>query len=749
MLYYFLVDKLIPHANYENKIEFDIAYLNQDEKLLIFFQNKVSTDLEYQSIDVPSSKVLNHISLNVPYIYMPRFILVFGDSNNVTFAISNLSVNGKLILNSKIKNELDLIGYRTLIKENVIYAQPTAGLLNVGFDLYKISNDFINLNHNEMNEYVNDENLLRGLFLLFLITVFYALHIFVFAKFKILTYKNNIHYLSLLFFLLLYSIAILLPYLDGGISKDTISIFFVFKNNLFLIFVPIAFIFLSNTVNNAVAKITIFVVSIIFLLIIAFDHFAQVVLGSRYFFSTTAKFAGNISDGYPFLITYLSTFAGLYYVLSLILYINLFFVLPNRLFCKRFFAILFVLFFVSFSFLFTFNKNLYSRFYNVFQVNINGLFTEGDFKRPYVAFKTYNENDMNYHKKNGMNKRQSVIVILVESFGCDCTFLCGKKNNYSSYIEELAHNNIWFPYYYSNNFHTNGAIFTISTGLPLINGAHGEDTYFNKIFYRNDLINEFKNNGYITAYYTPANLVFNKNRQLNMSNYSYISSVSDDYYTGKDKKGVFGSVSDGEMYNKIMVDLKKNDEPKFFMLTTISTHTPYITPWGTRDISLAYSYSDFALREFINNLKKINYFDNGIVVITGDHKGWGNSNNINSKTNYSMEDHRMPLIVINGKDHGKIIDNVSFSHASLGVMLEYLMLPTYSINKYQINPLDIDGGNEVILNYDAAKSNVVLVKHGTKEDVVLLDGDQTRFLGNKFTDDEELSILGFLSYLRP
>ena len=142
----------------------------------------------------------------------------------------------------------------------------------------------------------------------------------------------------------------------------------------------------------------------------------------------------------------------------------------------------------------------------------------------------------------------------------------------------------------------------------------------------------------------------------------------------------------------------------------------------------------------------LNYFDNGIVILTGDHKGWGNNEQSFENTkNLSIE--KLPLIMINGYEHGKVFDRALFSHTSLGIMLEYLMLSEYEKNKYQVNPL-LDQKSEVILHYNGQRPNNVLVRVGDKESEVLLDGDQTRFVDDKFSATEQETILGLISFTR-
>lgn len=741
VFYKLSLDYVLPPLKYDNTIEFDIAYLNQDEKLIAFFKEKNAKMHDAYAIEIPASQQLNHITLLVPYVYNPSFYFMFGESNAVTFALSNLKVNGSLLEYSKIKSELEASGYTAVVKDTVIYAEPKKDATLGYFDLYRISDSFINIDQIELNDYLSDERNLRVLyyFIIFFVVLFFAKLIN--NKFLGHISEEHLFTFSIVSYVFLVCFALVSTQVDLSDSR-LFEIIIFFKNNLFVVIFPLFILLLAKKFK--ILKYIFIPISILFMLFIGIDHFAQVVFGSRFFWETTAKFAGSIMDGIPFIVSYVTTTSGLFYLLSFLLIIPLC-IFDKKSINKNVLSIMSFLVVLCFIVLFVLNKSNFSKYYNVVQVNVNGLFTDGDYKRPYYKFKRKTIQDLAYKTYDGLSQHKNVILILVESLACDVTFLCGNNYDYSPFMKQLASENIWFPNYYTNNFHTNGALFTITTGLPLINSAHGEDTFFNRAFYENDLVNSFKSEGYITAYYTPASPVLNKKKQLEVSNYTYISTVQDRFYDGKEKKGVFNSVSDEDMFNKIFYDLQINDNPKFFMLTTISTHTPYITPWGTRNVKQAYEYTDYVLKNFIEKLNNINYFKNGIVVITGDHRGWGK----NSKDSFSIESQRLPLIVIDGESHGIIKDDVSFSHSSIGVMLKYLMLSKYDKNKYQINPLNDSNKNEFIFNYDAAKVNSVLIKYGKKEDEILLDGDQTRFLGNSFNEDEQSSVLDFLSFLRP
>jgi phosphoglycerol transferase MdoB-like AlkP superfamily enzyme len=55
------------------------------------------------------------------------------------------------------------------------------------------------------------------------------------------------------------------------------------------------------------------------------------------------------------------------------------------------------------------------------------------------------------------------------------------------------------------------------------------------------------------------------------------------------------------------------------VLQTISFHKPYNTPYGTTQKD-AIRYADKSLFYFYLQLKKSGFFNNGILVVVGDHR---------------------------------------------------------------------------------------------------------------------------------
>jgi len=85
------------------------------------------------------------------------------------------------------------------------------------------------------------------------------------------------------------------------------------------------------------------------------------------------------------------------------------------------------------------------------------------------------------------------------------------------------------------------------------------------------------------------------------------------------KKYTFDAASDGDLYDRVLQEIQAETWKYFIWLQTISFHKPYITPYGKTE-SLALQYSDDELYEFYQNLQKIWFFNNWILIILWDHR---------------------------------------------------------------------------------------------------------------------------------
>ncbi len=82
---------------------------------------------------------------------------------------------------------------------------------------------------------------------------------------------------------------------------------------------------------------------------------------------------------------------------------------------------------------------------------------------------------------------------------------------------------------------------------------------------------------------------------------------------------VFDAAPDQVLYKKALQTIQTQKDNYFLALQTISFHRPYNTPYGSNEKD-AIRYADKSLYYFYQQLKKSGFFDNGILIIVGDHR---------------------------------------------------------------------------------------------------------------------------------
>ena len=108
-----------------------------------------------------------------------------------------------------------------------------------------------------------------------------------------------------------------------------------------------------------------------------------------------------------------------------------------------------------------------------------------------------------------------------------------------------------------------------------------------------------------------------------------------------------------------------------------------------------------------------------------------------------MESNHVPLIIIDGT-HTASVNHTYFSHSSLGVYIQSLILPEYKLNRYSAD-VAFSTEPETILYYENEKRNYVIVKVGELEAEVLLNGDNSEFLQHVFDEETEKAVLGYIA----
>ncbi len=517
----------------------------------------------------------------------------------------------------------------------------------------------------------------------------------------------------------------------------------------------------SYIINNKFVKFLFTIPAFAISIILIVDNCILNVLGARLNFRMNDNFSWKISYFYEFIIKYITSesgilmIAGIFIILTLCV-LSFFIKINNRKFCYSTGSVLMII-----SLLGLYPRELLStdfKFANPFQINGWCLNKVGNFENSYSKdYAKRNNLNLEWTEQPGLNQKKNVILLLVESWGCSFTFACGLGPSYMPKIESLSADNFFFDNYYSIMPSTSMSYLSIVKGTPAIQFAWDSakskssaeyDFSPNDVLYNaNDLIKQFKSNGYKTRFISSTDLVFQMDYALKFSKYDEIIDAKNPVFDHITERSIFNSVNDEQLFTFILSKIKTEKNPYIYVTKTASNHSPYNSPLGYQNLELSFKYTDQAVYNFVTSLKDSDYFDNGILVMLGDHHAWGDDSIDPSHSNEPTYINKVPLIIIDGKTHGVVNHNV-FSHASLGVLLQYLELPKYKKHKFNINPL-VDDSPELIFGYEFEKMTFISVKQGDRQATVILDGDNSEFIEKDVFSEEEMDdILGYIATFR-
>ena len=461
---------------------------------------------------------------------------------------------------------------------------------------------------------------------------------------------------------------------------------------LLYIITPISFIYLilpKILINNKFAKLLGIIFAFTYIYALLFNLVAEWCFweefGVRYNFIAVdylvyrREVTGNIYESYPLIKI----------LLIIALLVPVFYFLIERIvkkvncekFGKFFILKMSLLFLIFLGFSYTFNpKNLINKEFdnNNYAINLsyNGL--DGLFSAFNNNTLSYKDFYINYDKdkvlENLRNKvvtknseyisdkltdilrkvtpttpngeKYNIVLIVVESLSAEFFEYFGNKQNITPFMDELISESMFFDNFYATGTRTVRGLEAISLSLPPLPGnsilrrPNNENIFsIGSVFKSLDYENKFVYGGY--GYFDNMNYFFANN------NFEIIDRAN----FNKEEinfSNIWG-VSDGDLFSKFISEADKSyssKKPFFSLVLTTSNHRPYTYPEGKIDIPSgtgrdgAVKYTDFAIKQLIDDAKKKPWFDNTIFVIVADHCA-GSA----GKTHIPLNKYHIPLII--------------------------------------------------------------------------------------------------------
>ena len=204
------------------------------------------------------------------------------------------------------------------------------------------------------------------------------------------------------------------------------------------------------------------------------------------------------------------------------------------------------------------------------------------------------------------------------------------------------------------------------------------------------------------------------------------------------------------LYRRVLDYKKDLDQPYFITVITVTTHQPYIDPVSKEmDISKAVQFADQALYDFYLKLEAQNYFDNGVLLVTSDHRAMMPmfDSEIDRLGNHAFS--KIPLVVIGKAFEGRGMQSEYVQQSDLLNSMEYLTSKQHCARKDEGNLFSepVKAADCVYHSRGDYRDRIdVFCENGSQYGQVQLNGDDTRLIAGELADEE--SIIQFINASR-
>ncbi|MEE9408444.1 MAG: LTA synthase family protein [Polaribacter sp.] len=276
----------------------------------------------------------------------------------------------------------------------------------------------------------------------------------------------------------------------------------------------------------------------------------------------------------------------------------------------------------------------------------------------------YKKDIKRFIKNNGEEQKPNVIFIGLESLNASFMKRFGEKENWTSAIDSLARESVFFTNLYATGTRTIRGIEAISLAIPPTPGRSIVKRENNSNLFT--ISEVFKQKGYTRTFMYGGDGHFdNMNNYFSYNGFDIVDRkkahrLKENLPTKrtriKDNEVTFEnawSICDGDLYNQLLKtadDQYKSKQPFFNFVMTSSNHNPYTFPEGVIDSNEktrenAVKYADKAFELFFKKARKKPWFKNTVFVVMSDHCAYSAG-----RTEINVQSHHIPAYIFNLKN---------------------------------------------------------------------------------------------------
>jgi lipoteichoic acid synthase len=335
-------------------------------------------------------------------------------------------------------------------------------------------------------------------------------------------------------------------------------------------------------------------------------------------------------------------------------------------------------------------------------------------------------------------RRPDIIVLAVESLSSYQSAHFGGPLDLTPRIDAIAAANTWFTRFHANGFSTDAGLIAMLTGrapVPAIGRYRSLDAFAGFDDPAHSVVAPLEAAGYRTHFFTSGDLGFlDKAPWLESLGFDHWEGAEHPFYAGWPRGG-FSAAEDRALYLRLL-DWMQGPEarrPWFAFVLTVQSHPPFVDKdSGKLDEAAVFGAIDAEVGRFHDELAARGFFEHGLLLITGDHRSMTPLHPEERARHGDAAFARVPMIVVGnaGLPHGAI--DAPFSHTDLLPSLADLVGSTSCRRADQGLFLRGDVvAPSWILHARGDARNRIDVYAGGRASALILDGDDSRWIGNR------------------
>jgi hypothetical protein len=286
---------------------------------------------------------------------------------------------------------------------------------------------------------------------------------------------------------------------------------------------------------------------------------------------------------------------------------------------------------------------------------------------------------------------KNVILVIVESLSAVDSQRTSGIRNLLPRFDALSREGMLFRNFFANFEASEGGIVSLLSGVPPMHFPTASTNTFGEYALQRSVAGAFDRGGYHSEFVTTVPMQF-----ISMDAYARSPLLGFDVAGGqlefgrfKDSpKFGFQSPADHVLYEELLAHLdarRREDPPVFISAITASSHPPYVDPLGRANTEeQVWGYVQDELWWFYSELKQRGFFENGLLIITGDHRRMSPIQGTERERYGESAKARIPLTIIGAGVPRDVVDDRFFQQADLLRMLDRAIRPELPLSPFAL-----------------------------------------------------------------